>query len=81
MTADSNRPVSGDLNPVHDPWDAEAGEFMVLVNAANQHSLWPAHLPVPAGWTVVLTARPMQACLEWIEGQESAAPAALTATR
>lgn len=24
--------------------------FFVVKNAANQHPLWPNHLPIPAGW-------------------------------
>lgn len=60
---------------MHDPWDAEAGEFLVLVNAASQLSLWPAHLPAPAGWTVALEARGRQACLDWIEAHASATDA------
>ncbi|MEY9872693.1 MbtH protein [Streptacidiphilus sp. MAP12-33] len=33
-------------------FDAEEGVFLVLVNSENQHSLWPAHFDVPAGWSV-----------------------------
>ncbi|MFD4660035.1 MbtH family protein [Kitasatospora sp. NPDC058444] len=33
------------------PFDAEDGEFTVLVNAEGQYSLWPAAVAVPAGWT------------------------------
>lgn len=60
---------------MHDPWDAEAGDFHVLVNAAGQMSLWPVHLPVPAGWTVAAAARSRQACLEWIEAHAAATDA------
>jgi MbtH protein len=28
----------------------ETWEWKVLANAEEQHSLWPAHRPVPAGW-------------------------------
>ncbi|MGW7449344.1 MbtH family protein [Kitasatospora sp. NPDC054795] len=33
------------------PFDADDGEFTVLVNARGQFSLWPADASVPAGWT------------------------------
>ncbi len=32
------------------PFDDEDGEFTVLVNDEDQHSLWPAFAEVPAGW-------------------------------
>ncbi len=34
--------------PTTDADDSTA--FRVLVNDEDQHSLWPAHLDVPAGW-------------------------------
>ncbi|WP_343715153.1 MbtH family NRPS accessory protein [Inquilinus sp.] len=41
-------------------FDNPEGRFHVLVNGEGQHSLWPAFIPVPAGWTAVLrdAARP-----------------------
>ncbi len=35
------------------PFDDADGQFLVLVNNEDQHSLWPAFAPVPAGWTSV----------------------------
>lgn len=35
------------------PFDDENGEFHVLVNDEDQHSLWPTFADVPAGWRVV----------------------------
>nr|AGS49467.1 MbtH protein [uncultured bacterium esnapd6] len=35
------------------PFDDENGEFHVLVNDEEQHSLWPTFADVPAGWRVV----------------------------
>ncbi|MFE3519877.1 MbtH family protein [Streptomyces sp. NPDC059166] len=32
------------------PFEDNDAAFYVLVNAENQHSLWPAFLEVPAGW-------------------------------
>lgn len=36
------------------PFDDPDALFLVLVNDDGQHSLWPVHLDVPAGWTVAL---------------------------
>jgi MbtH protein len=49
------------------PFDDEDGMFVVLVNEENQHSLWPAHIAVPEGWTIVHPEHTRQACLEYIE--------------
>ncbi|GAA4436581.1 MbtH family protein [Actinokineospora soli] len=48
------------------PFDNPDGAFSVLVNAEDQHSLWPAFVPVPAGWTVVHEAD-RAACVDYIE--------------
>jgi hypothetical protein len=37
------------------PFDDEAGAFVVLVNDDDQHSLWPTFVDIPGGW---LTAKP-----------------------
>ncbi|MGR6918381.1 MbtH family protein [[Actinomadura] parvosata] len=49
------------------PFDDPDGRFLVLVNAENQHSLWPAFAEVPGGWTVVLPESSRAACLDYIE--------------
>ncbi|MDX3078423.1 MbtH family protein [Streptomyces sp. MI02-7b] len=49
------------------PFDNADGNFLVLVNEENQHSLWPEFVEVPAGWTVAHPANTKQACLEYIE--------------
>lgn len=49
------------------PFDDETGEFLVLVNHERQYSLWPAHLDVPAGWSVTGPRGRRQACLDWID--------------
>jgi MbtH protein len=36
------------------PFDDKAGTFLVLVNAEEQHCVWPAFAEVPSGWTVAL---------------------------
>lgn len=50
-------------NPFEDP-DAQ---YLVLVNDENQHSLWPAAIAVPDGWSVRHGADSRQACLDHIE--------------
>ncbi len=49
------------------PFDDESREFLVLVNALNQHSLWPASIPVPEGWTTVGPRGKRSECLDWID--------------
>lgn len=49
------------------PFEDENGEFLVLVNHENQHSLWPAFREIPAGWTAVGPRGNRKECLEWIE--------------
>jgi MbtH protein len=48
------------------PFDAETGEFLILVNDEGQYSLWPAFREPPAGWRRA-GAGARQACLDWIE--------------
>ena len=47
------------------PFDAETGEFLILVNDEGQYSLWPAFREPPAGWRRA-GAGARQACLDWI---------------
>jgi MbtH protein len=64
------------------PFDDADGRFLVLVNEENQHSLWPAHIEVPAGWTVVHGEDSRSACLEYIEtAWTDLRPASLIALR
>jgi MbtH protein len=49
------------------PFDAEAGEFLVLVNNEGQYSLWPAFLKAPDGWLATGAPAGRQECLDWIE--------------
>ncbi|UOZ04600.1 MbtH family protein [Amycolatopsis sp. WQ 127309] len=50
-------------NPFEDP----EGTYLVLVNAENQHSLWPESVDVPAGWNVTFGPAARQACLDHVE--------------
>lgn len=49
------------------PFEDEDGEYCVLVNHENQHSLWPTFREVPAGWTKVGPTGKRQECLDWID--------------
>jgi len=49
------------------PFDDESLTFVVLANEENQHSLWPAHIDIPAGWAPVHPADTRAACLDYIE--------------
>jgi uncharacterized protein YbdZ (MbtH family) len=49
------------------PFEDENGTFLVLVNAENQHSLWPSIVDVPAGWRTVHGEDTRAACLEYVE--------------
>ncbi|MEW1552161.1 MbtH family protein [Streptomyces tsukubensis] len=49
------------------PFDDEDGRFFVVVNDEEQHSLWPAFVEVPAGWTVAFGEAARSECLEYVE--------------
>jgi MbtH protein len=49
------------------PFDDDSGQFLVLVNDEDQHSLWPAFVDVPSGWRVVFGAGDRAKCLEYVE--------------
>ncbi len=48
-------------------FDDPDGTFVVLVNDEEQHSLWPATIEVPPGWSVAHEPDTRQACLDYIE--------------
>lgn len=61
------------------PFDDDRHPFLVLVNAARQHSLWPGFATIPDGWTTVFGPAPRSACLDHIEAAWSGlTPAGLT---
>jgi MbtH protein len=49
------------------PFDDENGQFVVLVNAEGQYSLWPSFADVPAGWEVRLTDSALADCEAYVE--------------
>jgi MbtH protein len=49
------------------PFDDDNGEFIVLVNYENQHSLWPTFREIPAGWKAVGPRGSRKECINWID--------------
>lgn len=49
------------------PFDDTAGEFSVLVNKENQHSLWPRFAAVPDGWKEVFGPATRDESLAYVE--------------
>ncbi|SDH57652.1 MbtH family protein [Nonomuraea jiangxiensis] len=50
-------------NPFEDP----ESDYLVVVNDENQHSLWPAWMPVPEGWHAVHGPAARDSCLEYVD--------------
>lgn len=48
------------------PFENEDGVYRVLVNAENQHSLWPDFAEIPDGWTSVYGPAGRPECLEYV---------------
>lgn len=53
------------------PFDNDQLSFLVLCNAEQQYSLWPAYLALPSGWAQVLGPESRSACLAYLEQQWS----------
>ena len=49
------------------PFDDEAGTFLVVVNDEDQHSLWPAFADLPAGWRKVFGEASRAESLAYVE--------------
>jgi len=49
------------------PFEAEDGSFVALVNDEGQYSLWPVFVEIPAGWTSKFGPDTRNACLAYIE--------------
>ena len=49
------------------PFENEAGSFLVLINREGQHSLWPKSIAVPGGWNVAFGEASRAECLEFVE--------------
>lgn len=49
------------------PFENADGTYLVLINDEGQYSLWPEHIAVPEGWTVVHGPETRQSCVDHIE--------------
>lgn len=49
------------------PFENENGQFRILVNDEDQHSLWPAFAEIPAGWRVAFGVASRRACLKYVD--------------
>jgi len=47
--------------------EGRAALFVVLINAEEQYSLWPAGKAVPAGWHETEARGTEEACLKYID--------------
>lgn len=60
------------------PFDDESLSFLVLLNAQQQYSLWPAFADVPPGWQTVAGPDSRASCISYIEAHwQDMRPAAL----
>ncbi|MDO3675435.1 MbtH family protein [Paenibacillus ehimensis] len=48
------------------PFERTDSDYLVLINEEGQHSLWPAFIPVPQGWTAAFGQAAREACLDYI---------------
>lgn len=51
------------------PFDDDAGKYLVLAGGGRRFSLWPADLAVPGGWRVALASSARVDCLSFVESQ------------
>lgn len=49
------------------PFEDDNRRYLVLVNVQNQHSLWPADIPAPAGWRIAHAEDSRRACLDYVD--------------
>jgi MbtH protein len=49
------------------PFDDPEASYRVLVNEEGQHSLWPAAIGIPDGWTIVHDIDSRARCVDYIE--------------
>lgn len=59
-----------------DPFADDEAAYTVVANEQRHCSLWPAHLAIPAGWSVVHGPTSRQACLDYVATQHSDTPPA-----
>ncbi|MFE0690407.1 MbtH family protein [Streptomyces sp. JH002] len=62
------------------PFEDESADYLAVVNAEGQHSLWPAFAEVPPGWNVVAGPAGREDCLRFItENWQDMRPKSLVA--
>jgi MbtH protein len=66
MPLHTNRNFKSGARDVSNPFDDQDGALLVLINDQGQHSLWPAAVDIPAGWSVAFQRNRRQACIEYI---------------
>ncbi|MBZ9640585.1 MbtH family protein [Streptomyces sp. PSKA30] len=49
------------------PFEDQDAQYLVLVNAEKQYSLWPTFIEVPQGWEIAFDEASRQDCLDYIE--------------
>lgn len=49
------------------PFEDTEAQYYVLVNDENQHSLWPASIDIPEGWTVAHGADSHETCVAFVD--------------
>jgi len=54
------------MSSTSNPFEDEQATYFVLINHEGQHSLWPAFLDVPAGWSIAHGEDSRSACLDYI---------------
>lgn len=47
--------------------DDHQGDWLVLVNEEEQHSLWPGFADVPSGWRIAHGPDNRDACMSYVE--------------
>jgi MbtH protein len=52
--------------PMTNPFEDPDATYLVLVNDEGQHSLWPATIDVPSGWTIAHDRAGREECLQYI---------------
>ncbi|MUZ75256.1 MbtH family NRPS accessory protein [Agrobacterium vitis] len=48
------------------PFEDDTHEFVALVNDQGQHSLWPAHFSIPAGWELAFGPESRALCIDYV---------------
>ncbi|SDM34577.1 MbtH family protein [Allokutzneria albata] len=52
---------------MRNPFENTETPYLVLTNAEAQHSLWPAHIATPSGWTRVHGPDGRDECTSYVE--------------